>query len=147
MPDVSSTKPQKTSGHVEESRTPEGSLSPIIGEKQKQIFDTEEGAISTLDIKLEADFKDKNYFHGPRNRFPLFNPEAEKEEKYYKNKTWLKIQYDMKWKRKLIEIVKDLQPLILGKFCIESTASDKMDKWDLQSIRTKPCDHQKERFV
>ena len=80
------------------------------------------------------------------DRFPFVNPDIEKKECYFKNKTWQ--EYELhhsimcnNWK----VMSENLQHLVLGKFCIKPTSHTHDMKWVLRRVALLPCNHQNER--
>ena len=76
-------------------------------------------------------------------KYPLINPHTEYHDRYYKNKKWLKQELSLNTDTDLRVKLERMQHLILGKFCIETTALD--GKWKLQDIKTLSCVHKSER--
>ena len=86
----------------------------------------------------------RNKVERKKSKFPLINPDIEEQDRYYKNKKWLKNMISIDNEDNLELKLKRLQSLVLGKFCIRSK-SDHM--WILREVETLECSHTNDRFV
>ena len=78
-------------------------------------------------------------------KFPLINPHIEEQDRYHKNKKWLKQQLRLNTDVDLVWKLMHMENFILGKFCIEASVSDGI--WTLQDVEILACTHKNDRFV
>ena len=90
----------------------------------------------------------ENISHGNMDpeRFPFVNPNIEKKDCYFKNKTWqeYELHHNITNNNWMIKS-ESLQHLVLGKFCIKPTSDLADMKWMLRRVALLPCTHQNER--
>ena len=84
-------------------------------------------------------------------KYPFVNPEVEKQERYFKNKIWLKEQLLQLGHEDNVNLTNIINShLILGEFCIsqgKESTSDKSVMWKLQQVKLLSCIHQDDRYI
>ena len=122
---------------------------PALKNLQKAIKDAKGfqlRSISVSGIDQSVKWRRETKFYIERSRYPLVNPKVEEQERFYKNKTWLKRKISIRNDRDLMVELANLQHLVLGKFCIRSPSVVKGDlKWKLENVEAKQCQHEGDR--
>ena len=116
----------------------------IKGAKESKAFQLR--SISVSGLNNTEKWRRETNFYVEKSRYPLVNPKVEEQERFYKNKTWLKRQISLRIEGDLMVELANLQHLVLGKFCIRSQSDVEGNlKWKLESLDTYPCQHEGDR--
>ena len=103
----------------------------------EQLQKTIKEALKSLEVKMP--------------KYPFVNPEIEKQERYFKNKIWLKEKLLQLCHEGNVNLTKIFNShLILGEFCIsqgKESTSDKSVMWKLQQVKLLSCIHQDDRYI
>ena len=125
---------------------------PAVKKLQKAIMDAKDFKLMSMSFSGMENTSKWKWKRGSKlkknkSRYPLVNPNIEWQDRYFKNKAWLRSQIDHNDDEDLMAKLENLQPLILGKFCIGDASDRRGDlKWTLEGVVMNSCQHDGDRW-